>query len=191
MQSREKIAEDMLDWVSYACRTGGTDEKLTLDMHLVKDLQMSPDLIENFFNQIADEESISPLPEEWAAIRTIGDLVDLVVSYQTKKWFPQGVVITMDEPAHFFAYKDEYYFFTWLESIPAVTSVIGNPSTLGASAGLEVKLKNLDKAGLRDLIALSRRYGLRNKGLAALCHSENEAWFKNKEAPWYPDIFGE
>ncbi len=189
-KTREKIAEGILDSVSYACRVGGTDQQLTLDMHFANDLNMSPDLIKDFFDRVANWESISPMPEEWAAVETIGDLVDLLVVYQTKKWFPDGMVIILDEPRVFFAYIDEYHFFTWLESIPAVISVVGLPSVLGKSAGLEVKLQNLDRTGLMDLIALTRRYGTSAKGLAALCIPQNESWFKDKEAHWYDEIFG-
>lgn len=184
MMSREEIAEDILNRASYACRVGGTNEQLTLDMRLVEDLRMSREAINEFFENIQEYDSISPSHEEWAAVSTLGDLVELVLAHQTKKWFSAGTSILLEDALTYFSYKDEHHFFTWPESIPAVMSVWGKPD------GLEVKLQNLDRRSLLELLTIMNRYGLNKKCLSSLCIPQNESWFKNKKAHWYADVFG-
>lgn len=94
------------------------------------------------------------------------------------------ITLIIKEPNPFFSYLDEKSFFDWLESIPAVKSVVGTPQ------GLEVSLESpLDEKNLSDLIAVMHRYGIEKKHLRDLCTSENESWFKNTDKYWYKSVF--
>jgi len=94
-----------------------------------------------------------------------------------------AIVLLIKEPSPYFSQKDEGHFFQWLQSIQAVTNVVGTPN------GIEVTLQNIDKDTLYELIAITSRYGIDKKCLAALCNSENETWFKDKNKYWYKSIF--
>ncbi len=92
--------------------------------------------------------------------------------------------IIIQEPRFFFSYMDEEHFFHWLEDIPFVSEVVR------VQDGLEVTLDGeFDKANIRDLIAVLRRYDLDMTCLRILCTEENQDWLKDHEAYWYAYIF--
>lgn len=92
--------------------------------------------------------------------------------------------IVIKEPNPFYSYLDEEHFFSWLESIPMVKSIIR------ISGGLELTLsETIEEEGLRDLIAVMARYGVDMHCLAKFCNLNNERWLKNKNAYWYEKIF--
>jgi hypothetical protein len=95
-----------------------------------------------------------------------------------------AIILIIKEPSPYFSQKDEDHFFYWLQSLEAVTNVVGTPN------GIEITLQNVDKESLYELIAIMTRYGLDKKCLASLCTHENEAWFKDKNKYWYASIFG-
>lgn len=94
--------------------------------------------------------------------------------------------VLIHEPG-FYCYQDEKHFFEWLESIPGVKSVAGNPQ------GLSVQIVNaeLDQDGWADLIGLMARYDVNMKVLRDLVTPENVVWLKDPERYWYPMIFGD
>lgn len=53
------------------------------------------------------------------------------------------------------SYGDEKAFFTWLESIPGVTSVEGK----GTGLIIHLRSKRISQTALRELSAIYRRYG--------------------------------
>jgi hypothetical protein len=55
----------------------------------------------------------------------------------------------------FWSYGDEKAFFTWLESIGGVTRVEGK----GTGLVIHLRSKRISQTGLRELLAIYRRYG--------------------------------
>lgn len=93
-------------------------------------------------------------------------------------------VFTISEPMPFYCEKDEDYFFQWLQSIPAVTSVTGS------ARGLQLTLEDpIDKQSLYELAGIMTRYSIARKCLRTLCNASNEAWFKDSSMYWYKDVF--
>jgi hypothetical protein len=81
---------------------------------------------------------------------------------------------------------DEDAFFAWLNSLPCVMRYEGRLRTLY----ITVDATALDQEGLRELLALFRRYGVGLRQLAAFDRSEFRDWFRNKQAFWHDEIFG-
>jgi hypothetical protein len=81
---------------------------------------------------------------------------------------------------------DEKALFNWLRSIPCVEGVEGH------SNSLHVMLrKQPSNSELRELIALTYRYALNMRPLAALKNARNAAWFgEDKGSFWHRRIFG-
>lgn len=93
--------------------------------------------------------------------------------------------ILLPEPVPFYTYQDEKNFFSWLESIPAVKSLVGVPG------GVELTLIDpIDDDSLESLIAITTRYGLKATCLAPLTNEQNAHWFTDKGAYWYTAVFG-
>ena len=92
--------------------------------------------------------------------------------------------VIIREPVPFFSDGDEDCFFEWLKSIAAVKDFARCVS------GLEVTLVDqVDDPGLRELIGLLKRYGVDMKPLRKLRTTQNERWFANVKAYWYPSVF--
>jgi hypothetical protein len=86
----------------------------------------------------------------------------------------------------FYSRHDEASFFTWAESIPAVSSVLGR----GRSIVLCVKSKSIPERSLRELISLFRRYRVSMRQLAQFRTSKNSHWFASPDAFWFKSVFG-
>jgi hypothetical protein len=86
----------------------------------------------------------------------------------------------------YFSPGDENAFFGWLDRLPFVEKYSGQGCTLY----IRVNAVALDAEGLRELIALFRRYGIGLRQLAQFDRDEYVDWFRNKEAFWYSEIFG-
>jgi len=48
----------------------------------------------------------------------------------------------------------------------------------------------VDEVGLREMLALFRRYGIALRQLAIFDWDEFADWFRDERAYWYKDIFG-
>jgi hypothetical protein len=94
--------------------------------------------------------------------------------------------LVIQEPRWYLSAGDEDYFFEWLKSISAVKDIV--PTRAGL---LELTLADpVDDPSLRELLALSKRYGLDMKPLRNLLTPENEHWFAGKKkAYWYRSVF--
>lgn len=86
----------------------------------------------------------------------------------------------------FFSQGDEAAFFGWLGKLAFVERYEGRGLTLFIS----VNAAAVDEDGLRELLALFRRYGVELKQLAVFDRSEFADWFRSKQAYWHKEIFG-
>ena len=86
----------------------------------------------------------------------------------------------------YYSAMDEANFFAWLQAIPGVVRVVGEPD------GLRVFLRSsrLSEAVLRDLLAVHWRYGLPMRELAAFRTPSNEKWFAAPIMYWHDAVFG-
>lgn len=78
----------------------------------------------------------------------------------------------------YYSQGDEAAFFSWLKSIPEVSSATG----IGPKLHIEFPDNAVSDASLRELIAIYSRYCGNKKELAQFVTTENESWFKNKGA---------
>ena len=86
----------------------------------------------------------------------------------------------------FYSSKDEARFFSWLESIPGVTRVVGE----GRDLQVTLRSSRLGEEALRELIALHWRYRLPMRHLAAFLSPTNEHWFAAPGMYWRKAVFG-
>ena len=86
----------------------------------------------------------------------------------------------------FFSQGDEGAFFGWLKSLPFVEHFEGRGLTLH----INVNSSAVDEDGLRELLALFRRYNVELAQLAAFDRDEFADWFRSAETYWHKDIFG-
>lgn len=86
----------------------------------------------------------------------------------------------------FFSHGDEGAFFGWLDKLPFVERYEGRGRTLYIS----VNSAAVDEDGLREMLALFRRYGVELRQLAVFDRDEFADWFRNEQAYWYADVFG-
>jgi hypothetical protein len=86
----------------------------------------------------------------------------------------------------FYSPGDEAAFFGWLGKLPFVERYEGRGLTLYIS----VNAMAVDEDGLRDLLALFRRYGVELKQLAVFDREEFADWFRNEQAYWHKEVFG-
>jgi hypothetical protein len=86
------------------------------------------------------------------------------------------------QPVVYYSPLDEDHFFAWAQEIPCIKSI--------DRGYLHIQESEVDEQAMRDLLAILERYRLSAKPLAALCNSENESWFKDKDKFWYQDVFG-
>lgn len=84
----------------------------------------------------------------------------------------------------FFSERDEVFFFTWIDQIPAVSKAYGE----GCSIFLCVE--EVDDESLRELIALFYRYEVKNLAqLAQFKTDANLSWFFCDEMYWFDEVF--
>jgi hypothetical protein len=81
---------------------------------------------------------------------------------------------------------DEDAFFAWLNRLPVVERYEGDGRTLYIS----VNAAAVDEVGLREILALFRRYGVGLRQLAIFDRPEFADWFRSDRAYWYKEIFG-
>lgn len=86
----------------------------------------------------------------------------------------------------FFSQGDEAAFFGWLNSQPFVVHIEGRGSTLF----IKVDLSAVDEDGLRELLALFRRYGVDLSQLIVFDRDEFAEWFRRADAYWHQAVFG-
>jgi predicted RNA-binding protein associated with RNAse of E/G family len=85
----------------------------------------------------------------------------------------------------FYSAGDEEAFFSWLKKLPFVERTEGRGLTLY----MEINSRAVDEDGLRELIALFRRYGVDLAQLVAFDRDEFSDWFRDPRAYWYKAIF--
>lgn len=85
----------------------------------------------------------------------------------------------------FFSPGDESAFFEWLDKLPFVARYEGHGRTLYIS----INSIAVDEYGLREMLALFRRYGVELRQLALFDRDEFAEWFRDKQAYWYKDVF--
>ena len=90
-----------------------------------------------------------------------------------------GVPILTCHRVIFFSQSDERYFFSWLNEIKAVRRWEGK----GDSIFVHVPSRISDR-GLRELLALFRRYRLDMRQLARFQSPSNKAWFADPRKFW-------
>lgn len=86
----------------------------------------------------------------------------------------------------FFSQGDEAAFFGWLKSLQFVEHVEGS----GRTVYIKINSPAVDEDGLRELLALFRRYGVELAQLVAFDREEFAEWFRRADAYWHKDIFG-
>lgn len=95
-------------------------------------------------------------------------------------------LIELEAPGvRFYSQGDEQAFFEWLDKLPFVERYEGRGRILYISANLLA----VDEDGLREILALFRRYDVGLRQLAAFDRDEFSDWFRNEQAYWYKDIF--
>jgi hypothetical protein len=86
----------------------------------------------------------------------------------------------------FFSQGDESAFFVWLNGLPFVEGYEGR----GRILSVLVNSAAVDEDGLREMLALFRRYGIALRQLAIFDRDEFADWFRDERTYWYNDIFG-
>src|SRR4051812_7367532 len=86
----------------------------------------------------------------------------------------------------FYSSEDEASFFSWAESIAAVSSISGT----GPSIRLAVKRKSISDRSLRELIGLFQRYNISMRQLVQFETEKNKRWFAEPSAFWFRSTFG-
>ncbi len=86
----------------------------------------------------------------------------------------------------YFSPCDEEAFFEWLNKLPFVVRYEGR----GRSLYISVNSMAVDEDGLREMLALFRRYGVGLRQLALFDRDEFADWFRNEQAYWYKEVFG-
>lgn len=86
----------------------------------------------------------------------------------------------------FFSQGDEAAFFGWFKTLPFIESTEGH----GRTVYIKINSSAVDEDGLRELLALFRRYGVDLAQLVAFDREEFAEWFRRTDAYWHKDIFG-
>ena len=86
----------------------------------------------------------------------------------------------------FYSQGDEGAFFSWLKRLPFVDHFEG----CGLTLYIKVNSSAVDEDGLRELLALFRRYGVELAQLVVFDRDEFADWFRRADAYWHKDIFG-
>jgi hypothetical protein len=94
-------------------------------------------------------------------------------------------ILIWQAPMNYYSQGDEAAFFSQLNSIPEVISVVG----MGHELHINFSNNLVSDTSIQELIAIYSRYSGNMKELALFATPENVSWFKNKEAYWYARIF--
>ena len=97
-----------------------------------------------------------------------------------------GTVELRATDVRFFSHGDESAFFGWLNGMPFVEHYEGHGRTLH----IMVNPAAVDENGLREILALFRRYGVGLKQLAVFDKDEFADWFRDERAYWHTEVFG-
>ena len=81
---------------------------------------------------------------------------------------------------------DEAAFFDWLQKLPCVSGFEGRGDTLY----IRIASSKVDKAALRELLALFTRYGVDMKQLAVFDKRKFSRWFRDERKYWHTSVFG-
>ena len=95
-----------------------------------------------------------------------------------------NTIILVCKEVFFYSDLDEAVFFEWIKKIESIQNCKGVLDEFH----LEVSL-GVDDDDLREIIALFARYNIVMSQLRQLVRDDNKAWFKNKQAYWYLNIF--
>jgi hypothetical protein len=92
------------------------------------------------------------------------------------------------EAAHvgYYSAYDEAAFFEWLDKIASVCDFKGR----GSSLWITVDYDKTTEEDLLELLSLFRRYEVSMGQLIALDKPEFSEWFHERDAYWFPHIFG-
>jgi len=91
-------------------------------------------------------------------------------------------IIKIDtSPIRYFSQLDEASFFARARRIPCITSV--------NQGFVHVRSKRLSESGLRDLIAIMRRYRMPMAQHRQLLKDRNEYWFNDSNTSWHREVF--
>jgi hypothetical protein len=90
-----------------------------------------------------------------------------------------GKEILISEPAYY-SYLDEKHFFSWLESIKGVSSVVGS------AMGLRVIFHDsgMDREGISDMMALLFRYSVNADSVRSIVGGQDMDWFESTNLYW-------
>jgi hypothetical protein len=86
----------------------------------------------------------------------------------------------------FYSQFDESAFFEWLNKLSFVTKYEGRRHILY----ITINSAAIDEDGLRETLALFRRYGVGLRQLSIFDREEFADWFRNKNGYWFKEIFG-
>ena len=98
----------------------------------------------------------------------------------------QEIVELQATAVRFFSQGDEAAFFGWLKTMPFVEHIEGRGRTLY----IKINSSAVDEDGLRELLAMLRRYSVDLAQLVAFDREEFAEWFRRDDAYWHKDIFG-
>jgi hypothetical protein len=86
----------------------------------------------------------------------------------------------------FYSAADEDAFFSWLKKLPFVRRAEGR----GLSLYIDVNPLSIDEDGLRELLALFRRYEVDLAQLIVFDRDEFSDWFRDPRTYWHKAVFG-
>ncbi|WP_039798155.1 hypothetical protein [Nocardia araoensis] len=96
-----------------------------------------------------------------------------------------GTVVIEATGVTYYSPQDEAAFFGWLDKISCIESYQGRVRTLY----LTVDLDAVDEDGLRELVALYRRYNINLKELRVLDADRVGPWFSDPDRWWHAEVF--
>ncbi|MBF6469708.1 hypothetical protein IU427_31760 [Nocardia beijingensis] len=97
-----------------------------------------------------------------------------------------GTVVIEATDVTYYSPQDEAAFFAWLDKISCIESYQGRVRTLY----LTVDLDAVDEDGLREIVALYRRYNIDLKELRVLDADRVGPWFSDSDRWWHTEVFG-
>jgi hypothetical protein len=81
---------------------------------------------------------------------------------------------------------DECAFFEWLDKLPCVKGYHGEKEMLY----IDVSASDVDEEGLRELLALFKRYKIDLRQFSVFDRAEFSRWFRNPKSYWFSKVFG-
>lgn len=157
-------------------------------------IDINPDLVDQyaleelvalFYRYDVDMKQLTVFDSE--NFSTLELLAEKQNVYPADKMITKGkIVLEMSPVGPFYARGDEDSFFHWLSSIKSVEKYEGQ----GRVLYIDINPDLLDQYALKEIIALFHRYDVDMKQLAIFDTAEFSRWIRNKEAYWYPKIFG-